>query len=66
MLVLGQVVIALGLLAASAATSYAAFTLLLVAAGFGYGMLNPSDSNRSGCRAAACWAPRCCRRSPCV
>ena len=52
MLVLGQVVIALGLLAASAATSYAAFTLLLVAAGFGYGMLNPTST-----RAVMGWSP---------
>jgi len=52
MLVLGQVVIALGLLAASAATSYAAFTLLLVAAGFGYGMLNPTST-----KAVMGWSP---------
>jgi ACS family hexuronate transporter-like MFS transporter len=52
MLVLGQIVIALGLLAASAATSYAAFTLLLVAAGFGYGMLNPTST-----KAVMGWSP---------
>jgi MFS transporter, ACS family, hexuronate transporter len=52
MLVLGQVVIALGLLAASAASSYAAFTLLLVAAGFGYGMLNPTST-----KAVMGWSP---------
>jgi ACS family hexuronate transporter-like MFS transporter len=52
MLVLGQVVIALGLLAASAATSYAAFTLLLVGAGFGYGMLNPTST-----KAVMGWSP---------
>jgi len=52
MLVLGQVVIALGLLAASAATSYAAFTLLLVVAGFGYGMLNPTST-----KAVMGWSP---------
>jgi MFS transporter, ACS family, aldohexuronate transporter len=52
MLVLGQLVIAAGLLAASLATSYAAFTLLLVAAGFGYGMLNPTST-----KAVMGWAP---------
>ena len=52
MLVLGQVVIALGLLAASAATSYAALTLLLIAAGFGYGMLNPTST-----KAVMGWSP---------
>jgi predicted MFS family arabinose efflux permease len=52
MLVFGQVVIALGLLAASTATSYVAFTLLLVAAGFGYGMLNPTST-----KAVMGWSP---------
>jgi MFS family permease len=52
MLVLGQLVIALGLLAASASTSYAAFTLLLVAAGFGYGILNPTST-----KAVMGWSP---------
>jgi predicted MFS family arabinose efflux permease len=52
MLVLGQLVIALGLLAASAATSYAAFTLLLIAAGFGYGILNPTST-----KAVMGWSP---------
>jgi MFS transporter, ACS family, hexuronate transporter len=52
MLVLGQVVIALGLLAAAAATSYGPFTLLLVAAGFGYGMLNPTST-----KAVMAWSP---------
>ena len=52
MLVLGQLVIAAGLLAASAASSYAAFTLLLIAAGFGYGMLNPTST-----KAVMGWAP---------
>jgi predicted MFS family arabinose efflux permease len=52
MLVLGQLVIAAGLLAASLATSYAALTLLLVAAGFGYGMLNPTST-----KAVMAWAP---------
>ena len=52
MLVLGQVVIAAGLLAASFATSYTALTLLLIAAGFGYGMLNPTST-----KAVMGWAP---------
>jgi predicted MFS family arabinose efflux permease len=52
MLVLGQLVIAAGLLAASVATSYAAFALLLVVAGFGYGMLNPTST-----KAVMGWAP---------
>jgi predicted MFS family arabinose efflux permease len=52
MLVLGQLVIAAGLLAASVATTYTAFTLLLVAAGFGYGMLNPTST-----KAVMGWAP---------
>jgi MFS transporter, ACS family, hexuronate transporter len=52
MLVLGQLVIALGLLAASAATSYAALVLLLVAAGFGYGILNPTST-----KAVMSWSP---------
>jgi predicted MFS family arabinose efflux permease len=52
MLVLGQLVIAAGLLAASVATSYATFTLLLVVAGFGYGMLNPTST-----KAVMGWAP---------
>jgi ACS family hexuronate transporter-like MFS transporter len=52
MLVLGQLVIALGLVAASAATSYVALVLLLVVAGFGYGMLNPTST-----KAVMGWAP---------
>lgn len=52
MLVLGQLVIAVGLLAASTATSYPALALLLVAAGFGYGMLNPTST-----KAVMGWAP---------
>ena len=52
MLVLGQLVIAAGLLAASFATSYAALSLLLIAAGFGYGMLNPTST-----KAVMGWAP---------
>ncbi len=52
MLVIGQLVIALGLLAASAASSYAVLTVLLIAAGFGYGMLNPTSGQRT-----AGWSP---------
>jgi len=52
LLVLGQLVIALGLVAASTATSYAAFVPLLVAAGFGYGILNPTST-----KAVIAWAP---------
>jgi MFS transporter, ACS family, hexuronate transporter len=52
MLVLGQIVIALGLLAASAATTYGAFTALLIAGGFGYGMLNPTST-----KAVMGWSP---------
>ena len=52
MLVLGQVVIAVGLLAASTADSFAALTVLMIAAGFGYGMLNPTST-----KAVMAWAP---------
>jgi MFS transporter, ACS family, hexuronate transporter len=52
LLVLGQLVIALGLVAASTATSYAAFVPLLVAAGVGYGILNPTST-----KAVMAWAP---------
>jgi MFS transporter, ACS family, hexuronate transporter len=52
MLVLGQVVIALGLLAASAAGSYAAFVALMIAGGFGYGILNPTST-----KAVMGWSP---------
>jgi MFS transporter, ACS family, hexuronate transporter len=52
MLVLGQVVIAVGLLAASAADSFTALTALMIAAGFGYGMLNPTST-----KAVMAWAP---------
>ena len=52
MLVLGQLVIAVGLLAASVATSYAVLAWLLVAAGVGYGMLNPTST-----KAVMGWAP---------
>ncbi len=52
MLVLGQIVIAVGLLAASTASSYVPFTLLLIGAGFGYGILNPTST-----KAVIGWAP---------
>jgi predicted MFS family arabinose efflux permease len=52
MLVLGQLVIAVGLLAASAAGSFTALTALMIAAGFGYGMLNPTST-----KAVMAWAP---------
>ncbi len=51
-LILGQVVIALGLLAVSASTSYAMLALLLIVAGFGYGMLNPTST-----KAVMAWFP---------
>ena len=52
LLVLGQVVIAAGLLAASMAGSYAALVALMIAAGFGYGMLNPTST-----KAVMGWSP---------
>jgi predicted MFS family arabinose efflux permease len=52
LLVLGQVLTAVGLLAASTAHSYTAFILLLVAAGFGYGVLNPTST-----KAVMAWSP---------
>ena len=52
MLVLGQVLTAVGLLFASTAHSYIAFILLLVAAGFGYGVLNPTST-----KAVMAWSP---------
>jgi predicted MFS family arabinose efflux permease len=51
-LVLGQALIALGLLAASASTSFPMLVVLLVAAGFGYGMLNPTST-----KAVMAWSP---------
>src|SRR5262249_8665445 len=42
-LVLGQIVIASGLLAVSAASSYPTLIVLMSVAGFGYGMLNPTS-----------------------
>ncbi|MBI3824541.1 MAG: MFS transporter [Candidatus Rokubacteria bacterium] len=51
-LILGQVVIAGGLLAASAAGSYPMVIALLIVAGLGYGMLNPTST-----KAAMGWFP---------
>jgi predicted MFS family arabinose efflux permease len=51
-LVLGQAVIALGLLAVSAAPTYGVFVVLMVAAGVGYGLLNPASTT-----AAMSWFP---------
>ena len=51
-LVLGQVLIAAGLLAASQATSYTMFVALMVVAGFGYGFLNPIST-----KAVMAWFP---------
>jgi MFS transporter, ACS family, hexuronate transporter len=51
-MVLGQFVIAGGLLAASAAGSYATLIVLMMAAGFGYGMLNPTST-----KAVMAWFP---------
>ena len=51
-LILGQFVIAAGLLAASGATSYPMLIVLLIAAGVGYGMLNPTST-----KAVLAWFP---------
>ena len=51
-LVAGQVLIGLGLIAASAAASYGAISALLVVAGFGYGLLNPTST-----KAVLAWSP---------
>jgi predicted MFS family arabinose efflux permease len=51
-LILGQVVIAAGLLTVSASTSYAVLTVLMILAGFGYGMLNPTST-----KAVMAWSP---------
>jgi MFS transporter, ACS family, aldohexuronate transporter len=51
-LVLGQVVIALGLMAASTAASYPALIALMMVAGVGYGMLNPTST-----KAVMAWFP---------
>jgi predicted MFS family arabinose efflux permease len=51
-LVLGQALIALGLVAASAAPTYGAFLALMIVAGIGYGTLNPASTT-----AAMSWFP---------
>lgn len=51
-LILGQAVIAAGLLAVSTAASYPALVALLIVAGFGYGMLNPTST-----KAVMAWFP---------
>ena len=51
-LVLGQIVIATGLLAVSAAGSYPTLIVLMIVAGFGYGMLNPTST-----KAVMAWFP---------
>ncbi|MBI3635409.1 MAG: MFS transporter [Candidatus Rokubacteria bacterium] len=51
-LILGQAVIALGLLAVSASPSYVVLIVLMAAAGFGYGMLNPTST-----KAVMAWSP---------
>jgi predicted MFS family arabinose efflux permease len=52
MLVLGQAIIAIGLLAVSASFTYAAFITLMAVAGLGYGILNPAST-----KAVIAWAP---------
>ena len=44
MLVLGQIVIALGLVAVATSGSYGGLIVLMIFAGFGYGMLNPTST----------------------
>lgn len=51
-LVLGQAIIALGLLAASVAPTYGVFVALMIVAGVGYGALNPTSTT-----AAMSWFP---------
>jgi ACS family hexuronate transporter-like MFS transporter len=51
-LVLGQVVIALGLVAVSTAGSYPVLIVLMMVAGVGYGMLNPTST-----KAVMAWFP---------
>jgi ACS family hexuronate transporter-like MFS transporter len=52
MLVLGQAIIAIGLVAVSASLTYAAFITLMAVAGLGYGILNPAST-----KAVIAWAP---------
>ena len=51
-LVLGQALIGIGLLGVAASATYPALALTLVAAGFGYGMLNPTST-----KAVISWFP---------
>jgi MFS transporter, ACS family, hexuronate transporter len=51
-LILGQVVIALGLVAVSTAPSYPVLIVLMIVAGTGYGMLNPTST-----KAVMAWFP---------
>jgi MFS family permease len=51
-LILGQLVIALGLVAVSAADSYGLLITLMMVAGIGYGMLNPTST-----KAVMAWFP---------
>jgi len=51
-LVLGQAVIALGLVAVSLSGSYPALALFMMLAGLGYGMLNPTST-----KAVIAWSP---------
>jgi predicted MFS family arabinose efflux permease len=52
MLLLGQAIIVIGLLAVSASFTYAAFITLMAVAGLGYGILNPAST-----KAVIAWAP---------
>ena len=52
MLILGQAVIALGLVAVAGSPSYGVLIILMVCAGFGYGMLNPTST-----KAVMAWFP---------
>jgi MFS transporter, ACS family, hexuronate transporter len=52
-MVLGQLVIALGLFAVAGSRSFILLSLLMVAAGAGYGMLNPTTA-----KAVMAWFPR--------
>jgi MFS transporter, ACS family, hexuronate transporter len=52
MLLLGQIIIVIGLLAVSASFTYAAFITLMAVAGLGYGILNPAST-----KAVIAWAP---------
>ncbi len=52
-MVLGQIVIALGLFAVAGSNSFLLLSLLMVAAGAGYGMLNPTTA-----KAVMGWFPR--------